>query len=109
MSRYVQLSVIQGETFQQDIVLTDADGTALDLTGFSGRGTVKSAAGTTIATLDVIVYDDDAGLVTIGLSAATTAALTAGVYSYDVEVYAGTEQVYKPIHGTFTVISEITT
>jgi len=109
MSRYVQLSVIQGQTFERSFNLVDASGTAINLAFFAGRCSIKNTSGTLIASPSVLVYDPLNGRCVMSMTASVTAALAAGTYSYDVEIYAGTEQVYKPLYGTFTVISEITT
>lgn len=107
--KFQPLSVIQGATFERSFNLVDADNTAINLAFFAGRCSVRNSAGTLIASPEVLIYDPLNGRCVMSMTAAITAALSVGVYSYDVEIYAGTLQVYKPLFGPFMVISEVTT
>lgn len=108
-SIYRALSVIQGASFTQDFQVVDAASAPIPLTGFLGRCAIRDGSGNLIASPDVYIYDDDDALCTMRISSTATAAIDPGIYSYDVEIYAGTEQVHKPLYGPFAVIGEETT
>jgi len=89
MAEYNDIFVDQGSNFSTTVEVTNNNGAATDLTGYSARGEVRrsytaSVAATFTATIDA---DPTTGLVTIALSPAQTGSLKSGRYLYDVEVY----------------------
>ncbi len=124
MSAGIYNTVIeQGATFFRTCTYKDANGTAINLTGYTIRGKLKrfpqdkiAAATFTCTILDQTSYT---GKFTIGLSATQTAALecdesdTPGVrkltkYMYDIELVSGSN-VYRELEGVFYVSPEVTT
>ena len=81
------LTIDQGSTFSVDIDVTDADGDALNLTDFTVQGQMRKTYTSSTATTFVSeITNATGGVVTISLTAATTNALKAGRYVYDVEL-----------------------
>jgi len=90
MAVYANLTVDQGATFSANIDVTDNDGDALDLNGYTVSGQIRK----TYSSLNAIdftasVVNPSAGTIQIGLSSVQTGAMKAGRYVYDVEVNNG--------------------
>jgi len=112
----------QGSTFTTTVAWTNAGGTAINLTGYNARMDVRFAQ---TKEADLVLQltqangrctvpsgDKSTGIFTLKVSAADTAALTAGTYYYDLEVFSvdSTSPVYvqRLIQGKFTVKPEVT-
>lgn len=90
MAVYANLTVDQGATFSANIDVTDSDGDALDLNGYTVSGQIRK----TYSSLNAIdftasVINPTSGTIQIGLSSVQTGAMKAGRYVYDVEVNNG--------------------
>ena len=109
---YHDIETGQGEKFSLSVTVQYEDGTAFDLTNYSIRGKVKKNYKSTsvIATFTGTVTSAVDGEFEISLSSAITAAIAAGRYTYDVELYTTADaDVIQIIGGRFTLIPEITT
>lgn len=116
----LDIEVQQGDRFELMLRLrnpNNADGTPgtrLDLTGYLARSQVRNSSGTVVATFTCIVPDQavlsNRGTVLCVLLPSETSALTPGekAYSYDVEVFMGTDYVQTYISGKVTVGSQVT-
>jgi hypothetical protein len=116
----VDLLIRQGATFgPHEITLTNPDDTPVDLTGATVRAQMRRKALTTglpLATFDTPVTDAAAGVFTLGLSAAATAALVAGEDPasldsravWDLEVQDATGRVVPVYWGSVTIHREVT-
>lgn len=111
--------VEQGATKTQRFQYQDADGLAIDLTGYTGRGQVRQKANSVddILSLDVDVVVGTDGYIDITVNAADTAALTLRgktylektVYVYDAEVFTALDADVKRIaNGEFRISPEVT-
>lgn len=100
-----------GATLEIAFSVVDSDGTAVNLSGFLGRGTIRDkVGGTSIASLDVYITDAVNGRGVATLLPATTAAITATRGFFDVELYLSDGSVvYRPIGGVIFFNSNITT
>jgi hypothetical protein len=101
----------KGDTFSRDFTFTDADGGPLDMTGYTLVLTVKNAAGTAVLTFSGGDWTGTAasGLFTASKTAASMAAVAAGVYAYDVQATLPGGQVITYLQGKFIVDTDITT
>ena len=105
----IELYITQGEDLDDEFQAVTEAGAAVDLTGFSGRGQIRSASGTLLATLTVPITVAATGRYRVQLANTLTAALAAGnIGSFDVELYSGT-RVYKSLAGPVHVRGEVTT
>lgn len=111
----LDLSALQGATFEAYFKVVDSAGTAIDCTGFEGRGKVRSSKSnaTVVATLEVYCIDPTNGIWYITLTSTITAAIGASGadnnYVYDVEIFLPSDVlVYRPIQGAFSVNGEVT-
>jgi hypothetical protein len=90
------------------------DSTPWNLTGYTGTMTVRPFVGATTTTVvastanGAMVLTALTGRVNVTLSAATTAAITAGRYSYDLVLDSGAE-VTRILEGKFIVTGAVTT
>lgn len=98
----------QGSDYNLSMNLTNA-GTAVDLTGYSIRGQIRPTiiSSTLSASFTGTTVSDSLGQFLITLSASTSAAMSPGVYYYDVEIYKN-PYVTRLLEGTLTVRPEVT-
>lgn len=109
----------KGSTWRQSLVLKNADGTAMDLTGYSARMSVKSAANSALAALvDVscVISDPKAGKIDMEISAANSSKMQ--IYGdsyldivkavYDIEIYTASGFVVRVLQGFFRICPEVT-
>tara|TARA_Y100001972_G_scaffold92910_1_gene113825 strand:+ start:2250 stop:2603 length:354 start_codon:yes stop_codon:yes gene_type:complete len=107
---YHHFIIEQGATFGQTLTLKDSSDTVINLTGYTSaemdlRETPESSS--TVATLTTsnsrITLGGAAGTVTLAISAADTANLTAGDGVYDLEIVDGSSRVYRILEGTYSI------
>jgi len=106
----------QGATFGLSMTYKDANGTVINLTGYTARMQVRSKANasTTIVSLTSspaagITLGGAAGTIVISISATSTAALEPGDYVYDLElVNTSSTAVTRLVQGRFRVSAEVT-
>jgi hypothetical protein len=90
------------------------DSTPWDLTGYTGTMTVRPFVGATTTTVVAstangrMVLTELTGRINITIDAATTAAITAGRYAYDLVLDSGAE-VTRILEGKFIVTGAVTT
>lgn len=108
----------QGATWTKTLTWQDANGSAINLTGYTARMKVRQsprATGTPLLDLastggsPAIVLGGALGTIVITVSATATAALdwTNPAY-YDLELEDGSGVVYRLIEGTMTLNPEVT-
>tara|TARA_B100000212_G_scaffold280634_1_gene220484 strand:+ start:525 stop:854 length:330 start_codon:yes stop_codon:yes gene_type:complete len=87
MAVYANLTVDQGTDFSSAIDVTDSDGDPVSLVGYTVAGQIrKHYNSSTKVDFVATVSNATAGIVSLSLSAATTNAMKAGRYVYDVEI-----------------------
>ena len=99
----INVSMVQGESRLIDVTVTDADGTATDITGATivWKAGV-SPFGTASLTKAGAIVDADEGLFRVTIEPADTASLS-GVLFHWAEIVLSDSSVIKPFLGTFTV------
>lgn len=110
----VNLSINQGATFRHKFTWQDGKKRPVDLTGYTARlqarETIESP--TVIVNLTSenggIVLGGTAGTVSLYLSAAATAAITAKKLVYDLELVAPNGDVTRLVGGAIAVSPEVT-
>ncbi len=121
MAGYHDFVIEQGATFQKTIILKNAAGVEIDVSTWAGRGQIRKnfRAVELIATFTVDMTYANVGKVTFSLTAAQTAAITAGEsetdprskYVYDVELYktvSMVEQVKRVLRGNIFMNPNVT-
>ena len=87
MAVYANLTVDQGTDFSSAIDATDSHGDPVSLVGYTVAGQIrKHYNSSTKVDFVATVSNATAGIVSLSLSAATTNAMKAGRYVYDVEI-----------------------
>ena len=107
MATTVNLLIDQGATFSTMIDLVDQNGDPIDLSSYTGASQMRKHY-TSSNSISFTVGLSNTGVVTLGLTAAQTAALTAGRYVYDVEVTDGASNVSRIVEGIVTVSPNVT-
>ena len=104
------LTIDQGSDFALDLVIKQS-GSALDLSNYSGRAQLRTSvdASSVSATFTVTKTNASGGALKMELQAATSSALAAGQYVYDLEIYTASDSTVKRIlQGTATITPEVT-
>ena len=114
MAARANLILDRGTTFSSDVTVTDTDGTAFDLTGYTAA--TKMALGyastrTRVTLTTTINGDPTTGIITISLTADQTKTLEAPArYVYDIEITKTSDStVTRVIEGIITVSPDVTT
>ena len=87
MAVYANITIDQGATFSANIDVTDVDGDADDVTGYTVAAQMRKTYSSTTATdFTCSIVNASTGAILIALTATQTNALKAGRYVYDVEI-----------------------
>jgi len=107
MAAVANLRIDQGATFTSDVTVTNSDGDAVDLAGYTASAAMADAYGssssTTITT--TIASDTTTGVISLSLTDTQTTALDAPArYVYDVYITKTSDSsVTRVIEGIITV------
>lgn len=113
MTQLLQWTAGQGETWNLNLLWKDSAGTPVNLTGYSARMQARSTYAATATALSItagsgITLGGTAGTIAISVPAATTAALGAASYVFDLEVESGAGVVTRLVEGNLIVTPEVT-
>lgn len=109
MAVYSNLTVDQGSDITYSIDVTDANGDAVNLTGYTIAGQIrKSYSSSTAVSFTAAVTNVSTGEVTISLSSSQTNAMKAGRYLYDVEMTSSAGVVTRVLEGQIEVMAGVT-
>ena len=110
MAEFVEIQIESGATFSTEITVNDASGSPKDLTDYTVRSQMrKSYYSTTAIEFVMTVITPLDGLITMELSAETTANIRAGRYVYDVEIEEdNSSEVTRIFEGIVTVLPNAT-
>ena len=113
MAAIANLRIDQGASFSSDVTVTDTDGDAFNLTGYSAaakmaKGYASTRTRTQITTS--IASDHTTGVITLSLTADQTNALDAPArYVYDVEITRTSDStITRVIEGIITISPSVT-
>jgi len=114
MAETYELNINQGSNLSLEIALKNSNGTPLNLTGYTARMQLRASytAPDIIVELTTengrLVITPLTGVVTLLLSALTTAAFVAKNYVYDLETVSSTGFVTRVLQGEAIVSPEVT-
>lgn len=109
MAIHSNLFIDQGTTFSADIDVTDTDGNALNLDGYTVAGQIrKTYMSLTAVDFTASVQNALNGTVRISLTDTETNAMKAGRYVYDVEITSGTGEVTRVLEGQVEIMPGVT-
>tara|TARA_Y100000361_G_C10974874_1_gene245915 strand:+ start:227 stop:595 length:369 start_codon:yes stop_codon:yes gene_type:complete len=113
------LDIVQGSTFSAQLFAKDANGAAINLSGYNVRGIIKYNYGTGVALVDLNAdvnegapYTSESGVVDVSITAPNTATLPVTIGVYDIEMYQGSvgseTEVKKLLDGRVKIYPEVT-
>jgi len=109
MAVYSNITVDQGTDFTASVDVTDADGDALNLTGFTVQGQVRrSYYSSTAVNLTCAVSNATTGIITFSLSAVQSDAMKPGRYVYDVEIKSAANVKTRVLEGQVEIMPGVT-
>lgn len=104
------LTIDQGSDFALDLIVKE-DNAVKNLNGYSGRAQMRAtkSASTVAGSFTVTVTNAAAGEMKVELTNATSSAMTAGKYYYDLEIFtSGNTIVSRLLEGTVILTPEVT-
>lgn len=107
MATKSNLTIDQGSNYSVIVDLTTANGSAMNLTGYTGRGQMRKSPYSSTAK-DFTVAVANTGTVTLSMTSDYTSNITSGRWLYDVEVISDSGIVTRVLEGIVTVTPEIT-
>jgi hypothetical protein len=109
MAVYSNITIDQGTDFSSSIDVTDADGDAVNLTGYTVKGQIrKTYTSSTAVDLTCAVSNATAGIVSIALAAAQSNAMKPGRFVYDVEITASGGSKTRVLEGQVEITPGVT-
>lgn len=109
MAAFSEISIEQGATFSTSINVEDAAGAAVNLYAYTANSQMrKSYSSSTAYTIDSAVTGTANGEITLSVTAANTANLSAGRYVYDLKITSPSNIVTRVVEGIVTVLPSVT-
>jgi hypothetical protein len=109
MAIYSNLTVDQGSDFLAYVDITSADGSALNLTGYTVAGQIrKSYSSSTAVDFNATVNSAINGTISLGLSDTATNNMKPGRYVYDVEILSSSGSRTRVLEGQVEVTPGVT-
>ena len=107
MANKANILVDQGSTFITTVNLTDDNDAPLDLTIYTSAAQMRKHY-TSSNSVSFTTSGNSQGVLTLSLSANTTANIAAGRYMYDVELTDSSNNVTRVFEGIVTITPNIT-
>lgn len=102
------LVLYRGDYFPMTVTLKDANGTALNLTGYTAKAQIKTGFTDTLPYNFTTTIDAANGKVTLILTSAVSETIPGGSYIWDFQVTDGSGNVRTYLAGDVTVYDEVT-
>lgn len=98
----------QGTDYEVTINVKDANTTPINLTGFTGVAQIRKYYTSSKKYDFTVSISANTGEVTLGMSAANTAKITAGRYLYDCTLTSNTNVISRIVEGIVTINPRVT-
>ena len=109
MASISNIFIDQGATFTTTVTVTDANGDAVSLSGYSVAAQIrKTFLSSTATAFTATISNASSGEITISLSPTQTPALEAGRFVYDVLITASGGTKTRVVEGQVTVNPSVT-
>ena len=109
MASISNIFIDQGADFTTTVTVTDSNGDAVSLVGYSAAAQIrKSYSSSTSTAFTTSISNASGGEITITLSDTQTSALEAGRYLYDVLITASGGDKTRVVEGQVTVNPSVT-
>lgn len=113
MAAVANLRIDQGASFSSDVTVSDTDGSAFDLTGYTAAAKMALGYASTRTRTNITstINSPSTGVITLTLTPAVTSTLEAPArYVYDVEITKTSDgTITRVIEGIITVSPQVTT
>lgn len=108
MAIKANIVIDQGSTFSTELNLTDENGDALILTGYTCESQMRKHFTSSNAVSFTTEITPSTGVITLSLTSSQTENLVAGRYVYDVELTDSANSVSRIVEGIVTVTPNVT-
>ena len=109
MASISNIFIDQGATFTTTVTVTDSNGDAVNLSGYSVAAQIrKTFLSSTATAFTATISNASSGEITISLSPTQTTALEAGRFVYDVLITASGGTKTRVVEGQVTVNPSVT-
>ncbi|NBX49727.1 hypothetical protein EBT25_07260 [bacterium] len=108
MAIKANITIDQGTDYSTSINLTDEDGNAISLSGYTGSAQLRKTYSSSNAVSFTVTFNTTDGIVYLALTDAQTANITAGRYVYDCFLTDGSGVVSRIVEGIVTVTPRVT-
>ena len=108
MATKANIIIDQGSTYTTDLNLTDENGDALNLSGYSANSQIRKHYTSSNSVTFSTSVNAIAGIITLSLTANQTSNLISGRYVYDVELTDASNSVSRIVEGIVTVTPQVT-
>jgi hypothetical protein len=109
LAAFSELTIEQGATFNTTVNVGDDGGNAINLYAYTANSQMrKSYYSSTAYTIDSAITGTANGEITLSITAANTANLSAGRYVYDLKITSANNIVSRVIEGIATVLPSVT-
>jgi len=105
----INIVIPQGSDFSETFQSTETDGSASNLSGYSGSAKIKKHFSSTTSTPFTVSITGSTGEVAIAMTSGVTVGLTPGRYYYDVRLQSSSGAVSRLVEGMALVEPGITT
>tara|TARA_Y100000004_G_C8909316_1_gene410174 strand:+ start:872 stop:1207 length:336 start_codon:yes stop_codon:yes gene_type:complete len=105
----VNIVIAQGADFSEVFTSTETDGSASNLTGYTGVSKIKKHPSSTTSQSFTVGITPATGEVSISMTADNTVKLSPGRYNYDVYLTSSGGSVSRLVEGQAIVTAGITT
>ena len=105
----INITIPQGSDFSETFVSTESNGSASNLTGYSGAAKIKKHSESAESSSFSVNITASTGEVSIAMTSGATTNLKPGRYFYDVRLTSGSGAVSRLVEGMALVTAGITT
>ena len=109
MASISNIFIDQGTDFSITVDVTQSDGAALNLTGYSAAAQIRKTYGSSnVSAVFTTSISAAAGQVTLSLTDTQTSGLTAGRYVYDLNITSGAGVTTRVVEGQAIITPGVT-
>ncbi len=109
MASRANVYIDQGTDFSITVDVTDTDGTALEMTGYTAAGQIrKTYSSSTASGTFTTAIAAASGQVTLSLTDTETSAIPAGRYVYDLTITSASSITTRVVEGQINVTPSVT-
>lgn len=109
MAAFTEIVIEQGATFNTTLNVSDTNGDAINLYAYTANSQMrKSYYSSSAVTIGASVTGVANGEITLAITAANTANISAGRYVFDVKITSPSSEVSRVVEGIATVLPSVT-